>query len=70
MDSVENKERTTALMLCFFLGGFGLHKKYLGYKNWWVYPVTIGGVFGIRPLMDFYKLIVKKLPDAQGRSLS
>jgi TM2 domain-containing membrane protein YozV len=24
------KDRTTAIILCFFLGGFGLHKFYLG----------------------------------------
>ncbi len=26
------KQRTTAILLCFFLGGFGIHKFYLG-KN-------------------------------------
>ena len=67
---MEKKEKTTALLLCFFLGGFGLHRKYLGYKNWWVFIVTLGGFFGIRVLIDFYKLIVGRLPDAQGNKLS
>lgn len=28
------KSKTTALLLCFFLGGFGAHKFYLGQTGW------------------------------------
>jgi len=33
------KNKTTAALLAFFLGGFGIHKLYLKKSNWWVYLV-------------------------------
>ena len=28
------KSKTTATVLCFFLGGFGIHRLYLGQTGW------------------------------------
>jgi TM2 domain-containing membrane protein YozV len=47
------KDRTTAMLLCLFLGGFGVHKFYLGKKNdgiiylvfFWTYIPAIVAVF-------------------------
>ena len=35
--AMEPKSRTTAILLALFLGGFGIHKLYLGVGNWWLY---------------------------------
>lgn len=35
----EPKSRTTAILLAFFLGGIGIHKLYLGSRNWWLYLI-------------------------------
>ena len=67
---MEQKRWLNAVLLCFFLGGLGLHRKYLGYKNWWVFPITIGGGFGIAVLIDFVKLLKGSMKDAQGRELA
>jgi TM2 domain-containing membrane protein YozV len=57
-----SKDFTTALLLNFFLGGFGIHRLYLGTKTFtWVgYILTCGGIFGIVPLVDFITLIINK----------
>ncbi len=55
-----NKEFVPALLLNFFLGGFGIHRLYLGTKpiTWIGYILTCGGIFGVVPLVDFIVLII------------
>jgi TM2 domain-containing membrane protein YozV len=57
-----SKDFTTALLLNFFLGGFGIHRLYLGTETftWIGYILTCGGIFGIVPLVDFVVLIINK----------
>lgn len=54
------KSFAAALLLNFFLGGLGIHRLYLGTKTltWVGYILTIGGIFGIVPLVDLIVLIV------------
>ncbi len=49
------------LVLCFFVGLLGIHRFYLGY-NWqgWVQLFTLGGL-GIWWLIDFVRIILRKL---------
>ena len=49
------KSDGVAVVLTFFLGGFGIHRHYMGTSNWmWAaYTFTFGGIFGIVPLVDF-----------------
>jgi len=49
-----------ALVLDFFLGGFGVHRFYLGTATMTGigYILTCGGIFGIVPLVDFIVLII------------
>ena len=44
-----------ATLLTFFLGGFGIHRHYLGTRRgmWAIYTFTCGGIFGIVPTVDF-----------------
>lgn len=66
---MEKKSWTTALILCFFFGTLGVHRLYLGYNNWWLQLITVGG-FGIWTLIDFIKLLLKQMPDASGQALA
>jgi len=55
------KSRTTAILLCFFLGFFGIHRFYLGYTKIGIIQfLTVGG-FGIWALFDFLRLFTGSL---------
>lgn len=49
-----------AFALCWVLGGFGIHRHYMGTSKWmWaIYTFTCGGIFGIVTLVDWVVLLV------------
>jgi len=61
LSSVKSEKTfVAALLLDIFLGGFGVHRFYLGTKvmTGIGYILTCGGIFGIIPLIDMIVLIV------------
>jgi TM2 domain-containing membrane protein YozV len=47
------KKRTTAILLCLFLGGFGAHRFYLGETGKGILYIFTGfGLLGIIPFID------------------
>ena len=47
------KKRSTAMILCFLLGVFGVHRFYLGETGKGIlYIFTVGGFFGLIPFID------------------
>lgn len=56
----QGKKDAVVLVLNFFLGGFGVHRHYMGTAPWmWAaYTFTFGGIFGIIPTVDFIFEIV------------
>jgi TM2 domain-containing membrane protein YozV len=69
-NSVDSNTQIIAILLCFFLGGLGLHRLYLGSRGivilWYV--ITCGGIFGIVPLVDFILLIFSGTSKFEGNS--
>ena len=63
--SSANSNPVAAFLLCTFLGGFGVHRHYMGTRPWmWaIYTFTFGGIFGIIPLIDWVMLIVGLVDD-------
>ncbi|HEY4081811.1 MAG TPA: TM2 domain-containing protein [Burkholderiaceae bacterium] len=60
-----------ALLLCFFFGWFGLHRFYVGKIGTGILTLlTIGGFFGLWPMIDFIVLIFGAFTDKQGRKLT
>jgi TM2 domain-containing membrane protein YozV len=61
-----DKSQITAILLCFFLGGLGIHRFYLGY-TWQgvVQLLTLGGL-GIWALIDFIRIIIGDLKPKNG----
>ena len=57
------------LLLCFFLGVFGVHRFYVGkIGTGLLMLVTLGG-FGIWSLIDFIMIAVGSFKDADGKPL-
>ena len=54
-----------AIILNFFLGGFGVHRHYMGTRPWmWaIYVFTGFGIFGIVPLVDWVMLLIGLVDD-------
>ncbi|MEV1289393.1 TM2 domain-containing protein [Micromonospora sp. NPDC049679] len=64
------KSWVVALLLCFFLGGLGVHRFYVGKIGTGILQlVTLGGL-GIWVLIDFIMILVGKFSDKQGQPLA
>ena len=63
------QSKVTMILVSLFLGGFGIHRLMMGYSNWWLMLITLGGC-GIWALIDFIKIILGKMPMADGRPLT
>ncbi|MGB1247578.1 MAG: TM2 domain-containing protein [Chitinophagales bacterium] len=55
-------------LICFFVGGFGVHRYMMGYSNWWLMLITLGGC-GIWTLVDFITILTGSMKMADGRDL-
>lgn len=61
-----SKSRIAALLLCFFLGMFGVHRFYVGKIGTGIlYMITLGG-FGIGWLVDLIRIACGVFRDSQG----
>ena len=63
------KSKAAAILLCFFVGCFGIHRFYLGYTLFGLIQLFTCGGFGIWALIDFVMLVVDEIPDSQGNKL-
>lgn len=68
--TVSGKKRLVAFFLCFFLGGLGVHRFYVGKIGTGVAMLlTVGGV-GIWSFIDWIMIIAGKFTDKEGRIVS
>ena len=63
------KSKITAILLCFFLGGLGIHRFYLGYTLIGVIQLLTFGGFLIWAILDLIRLIIGSLKDSEGNDL-
>lgn len=49
-----------AFAICTVVGGFGIHRHYMGTKGsmWAIYTFTCGGIFGVVPFVDWIVLLI------------
>lgn len=65
-----DKKRLVALLLCFFLGGLGVHRFYVGKIGTGVLQLVTFGGLGIWALIDFIMIIVGSFTDSDGNALT
>ena len=63
---VSEKGFVPALLLCFFLGGLGIHRFYVGKIGTGILMIVTLGGFGIWTLVDFVMIAVGAFKDKQG----
>ncbi len=70
MDEVKSpKGFVPAILLCFFLGVFGVHRFYVGKIGTGILQlITVGGL-GIWTLIDFIMIILGKFKDSNGLTI-
>lgn len=64
------KSYVAAILLCFFLGGLGIHRFYLGRIGTGILMILTLGGFGIWTIIDFVRIVIGSLRDAEGRPLA
>lgn len=65
---ISDKKRLPVLLFCLFLGWLGVHRFYVGKIGTGIATIlTIGGGFGIWPLIDLILIIAGSFKDKQGK---
>jgi len=62
-----DKSRLFALLLCGFLGFFGIHRFYVGKIGTGILMLLTGGGFGIWWIIDVILIVIGQFTDKQNR---
>lgn len=65
-NAVSPKSKTAALLLCIFLGGFGIHRFYAGKIGTGILYLFTAGLFGFGWLIDIILIAVGSFKDKHG----
>ena len=63
------KSRLAALLLCFFLGGLGIHRFYVGKIGTGIIWLFTLGLLGIGALIDLILIAVGAFKDKEGKNV-
>tara|TARA_Y100000992_G_C21269207_1_gene495710 strand:- start:1513 stop:2658 length:1146 start_codon:yes stop_codon:yes gene_type:complete len=65
----DSQKKSTMAIVCFFVGGLGVHRFMMGYTGIGILMLLTGGLFGILALIDFVRILTGSLKMADGREL-
>ena len=63
------QSKTTMAIICFFLGGLGIHRFMMGYTGIGILMLLTLGCLGILTLIDFVRILTGGLTMADGTPL-
>jgi len=66
---MSNKKMVTACLLCFFLGGLGIHRFYVGKAGTGILMILTLGGLGIWVIIDFVMILTGGFKDSEGKDL-
>lgn len=66
---VSDRKILIALLLCFFLGGLGIHRFYAGKVGTGILYLVTGGLCGFGILVDMILLVMGAFQDSDGLPL-
>jgi len=69
LQQYSRKEFVPAVLLCFFLGGLGVHRFYLGKIGTGILMLLTLGGLGIWTLIDFVRIVIGSMTDKDGLPL-
>jgi len=67
--AVSDKGFVPTILLCFFLGPFGIHRFYVGKVGTGILMLLTLGGFGIWTLIDFIIIVCGNFTDKEGRRI-
>lgn len=67
--NISDKNGIAVLLLCFFLGGLGIHSFYVGRTGAGIGQLLTLGGCGIWALIDFIMIIMGTYKDAEGKQI-
>jgi TM2 domain-containing membrane protein YozV len=62
------QKKMMMVIICLFAGSLGIHRLMMGYSNWWLMLITMGGC-GIWTIVDLIQILTGKMGMADGRPL-
>jgi len=70
-NTMENpaQSKVTMILVCLFAGNLGIQNYLMGYSNWWLQLITLGGC-GIWSLIDLIQIATGSMKMADGRDLT
>jgi len=66
---MSDKKMVTACLLCFFLGGLGIHRFYVGKAGTGILMILTLGGLGIWIIIDLVMIVTGGFKDSEGKDL-